>query len=144
MPPASTILLLGGTGKTSSAITPLLLAAHHNVVVASRSGNAPAGTIGTRFDWSDPSTYPKPFEAAKDIKAAFLVAPSAAADVLTPMKEFIEVARSNGVQRFVLLSSSAIEKGGPVMGLVHEYLAELGVEWAVLRPSWFMGTNPAA
>ncbi len=54
------------------------------------------------------------------------------------MKKFIDLAKHNGVTRFVLLSSSALEAGGPAHGKVHEYLVGLGVEYAVLRPTWFM------
>ncbi len=43
-----------------------------------------------------------------------------------------------GVRRFVLLSSSRLEPGGPMMGEVHAWLAKSASEWAVLRPSWFM------
>lgn len=54
------------------------------------------------------------------------------------------------MKRFVLLSASPFERGGPSLGQVHDYLAELGekggkeeggkgIEWAVLRPTWFMG-----
>jgi uncharacterized protein YbjT (DUF2867 family) len=54
------------------------------------------------------------------------------------MQPFIELAIAQGVRRFVLLSSSAIEKGGPAMGVVHALLHSIAPEWAVLRPSWFM------
>ncbi len=52
---------------------------------------------------------------------------------------FVDVARSQGVRRFVLLSASIIEQGGEAMGKTHEYLASLrGIEYSVLRPTWFM------
>ena len=56
-----------------------------------------------------------------------------------PVKTFVDLARSRGVNRFVLLSSSAIKVGGPAHGQIHQYLSDLGVEYAVLRPTWFMG-----
>jgi festuclavine dehydrogenase len=28
---------------------------------------------------------------------------------------------------------------GPMMGKVSKYISSLGVEWAILRPTWFMG-----
>jgi uncharacterized protein YbjT (DUF2867 family) len=31
---------------------------------------------------------------------------------------------------------------GPMMGQVSKYISSLGVEWAVLRPTWFMGELP--
>jgi festuclavine dehydrogenase len=58
------------------------------------------------------------------------------------LNNFIDVARSNGVRRFVLLSASNIEKGGPEMGKAHEFLAGLReIEYVVLRPTWFMRTS---
>lgn len=48
------------------------------------------------------------------------------------------MALSSGVRRFVLLSASSLEAGGPMMGQVHAYLQSMAPEWAVLRPSWFM------
>ena len=44
------------------------------------------------------------------------------------------------MRRFVLLSATSVNPGGPMMGEVHEYLRGLeGVEWTVLRPAWFVG-----
>ena len=43
------------------------------------------------------------------------------------------------MKRFVLLSASLIDVGdGPNFSEVSGYVAGLGVEWAVLRPTWFM------
>ncbi|KAJ7880911.1 hypothetical protein B0H13DRAFT_2050068 [Mycena leptocephala] len=46
---------------------------------------------------------------------------------------------TKGVKRFVFMSASVIEAGGPMMGQVHEYLRSLTVEYCVLRPTWFFG-----
>ena len=130
-----TILLLGGTGRTSTRIAKLLDGAGTACIRASRSSN------DCKFDWLDESTYVNPFNRNADIAAVYLVAP-AVTDSFTPMKNFIDFARSKGVTRFVLLSASIIEKGGPAYGKVHEYLADMGekegLEWAVLRPTWMM------
>jgi festuclavine dehydrogenase len=41
-------------------------------------------------------------------------------DIFPPqMKAFIDVARTKGVKRFVLLSASVFEAGGLAMGQVH-------------------------
>jgi hypothetical protein len=59
------------------------------------------------------------------------------------MKAFINLATEKGVRRFVLLSASLLDVGdGPIMAQVSQYIASLGVEWAVLRPSWVMGMAP--
>ncbi|AEO66121.1 uncharacterized protein THITE_2143750 [Thermothielavioides terrestris NRRL 8126] len=89
------------------------------------------------------------------IRAAYLIAPPGALDADRRLADFIDLARARGVRRFVLQSASALEPGGPAMGRAHAYLSELagkggegkgGVEWAVLRPSWFQenfATQPA-
>lgn len=54
------------------------------------------------------------------------------------MKPILEQAMAIGTRRFVLLSSSQLLPGDPIMGEVHAWLADNALEWAVLRPSWFM------
>ncbi|TVY68925.1 Agroclavine dehydrogenase, partial [Lachnellula suecica] len=138
--PKGAILLLGGTGKVASRITPLLSSAGYTTLIASRSGTSPAlpNTTGVKVDWDAPSSYPALFTSAQ-ITAIFLVGPPVI-DMYTPMKALIDMALQNGVRRFVLLSASLLDVGdGPAMGKVSKYISELGVEWAVLRPSWFMG-----
>lgn len=54
------------------------------------------------------------------------------------MLPFLRRARTAGMRRAVLLSSSAISEGGPAVGTVHQALPDLFEQWAVLRPSWFM------
>ncbi|KAI9819817.1 MAG: hypothetical protein M1832_003892 [Thelocarpon impressellum] len=132
-----TILVLGGTGKTGSRLTSLLIEAKVATLVASRSGTAPAGAKGVKFDWTDEATYGAPFAADADIKAVYLVPPPFL-DVFAAMKKFVDLARSKGVERFVLLGASNIEPGGPATGEVHQYLIDLGVDYTVLRPTWFL------
>ncbi len=136
----SSILLTGGTGKISSRITPLLSSNGNTILVASRSGKSPSlpNAIGVKFDWLDSETYANPFSHSQ-ITSIFLVAPPIM-DCLPPMKAFIDLAVEKGVKRFVLLSASVMDVGdGPMMGQVSKYLSGLGVEWTVLRPTWFMG-----
>ncbi len=137
-----TILLTGGTGKTSSRIAHLLNKQDVPVILASRSGTAPTGFTGCRFDWLDETTYGNPFEIEANITALYMVAP-VAFDLLAAMKPFTEYAINKGVKRFVLLTSSTTPKGGHAHGKVHEYLAERGVDYGVLRPTWFMGKYTA-
>jgi len=55
------------------------------------------------------------------------------------MKAFIDLAVEEGVTRFVLLSASLLEVGdGPMLSQVSKYISSIGIEWAVLRPTWFM------
>lgn len=136
----SSILLTGGTGKVSSRIIPLLSSNGNTVLVASRSGRCPSllNTTGVKFDWFDSTTYASSFSQTQ-INAIFLVAPPII-DCVPPMKTFIDLAVEKGVKRFVLLSASVLDAGdGPMMGKVSKYISSLGVEWAILRPTWFMG-----
>jgi uncharacterized protein YbjT (DUF2867 family) len=133
-----TILLIGGTGKVGSSIARRLKEYEHPTIIASRRGIAPPGFIGCQFDWLDEETYNAPFQKAQSITSVFLTAPGEI-DVFTPMKAFIDFARMKGVKRFVLLSASVFKAGGPAMGQVHQYLIDIGVDYAVLRPTWFMG-----
>lgn len=140
--PKGTVLLLGGTGKVSSRIALLLSSAGYSTLLASRSGTSPTlpNVSGVKFDWGDTSTYSTPFSSP--ISAIFLVGPPII-DMFTPMKTFIDLALSKGVKRFALLSASLLDVAdGPAMSRVSKYLSEKVPEWAVLRPTWFMGTLP--
>ncbi|PGG98245.1 hypothetical protein GX51_06893 [Blastomyces parvus] len=165
-----TILLLGGRGKTTSRLASILSTSAPEVrfLVASRTISSSSPYKQVRFDWLDESTWAQPFDAvastgngnstavaaddpgfhssSSPITAVYIVGPPIL-DMVPPMKKFIDFARGRGARRFVLLSSSALERGGFAMGQVHDYLAGLeeegvgegnGIEWAALRPSWFM------
>jgi festuclavine dehydrogenase len=80
-------------------------------------------------------------EALSKIDRIYLVAPMAW-DV-GMMNDFIDFAREKGVNKFLLLSASQSEAGGPSLGQVHAHLKKLGaqceVQWIVIRPTWFIG-----
>lgn len=129
------ILITGGTGKTGRQIARQLADKGISARIASRSGKDQTGHKGMRFDWADNTT----FEAALDgISAVYLVAPQNTSELLLEMQPFLEAALRQGVIRYVLLSTSALDEGGPLMGKVHAWLKAEVSEWAVLRPSWFM------
>jgi ergot alkaloid biosynthesis protein len=128
---SSRILITGGTGKTGRRLVEVLTEQGALAIPAARS--VPPG--GIRFDWADPTSW----SAALDgVGAVYLVAPPGVWDSGEAMISFAETAIGHGVTRFVLLSGSPIEAGGPAMGQVHAWLKTSGAEWAVLRPSWFM------
>lgn len=55
------------------------------------------------------------------------------------MKSFIDLSLTHHVKRVVLLSASLIDVGdGPNFSEVSGYVTRLGVEYAILRPTWFM------
>jgi ergot alkaloid biosynthesis protein len=124
------VLVTGGTGKTGRRVALQLRASGHEPVIASR-----AGENGVTFNWSEPETYAK---AAHGIDTAYLVAPSGEFDLVTAMRPFIDTLIDAGIGRLVLLSAASLERGGPMMGAVHAYLADHAASWTVLRPSWFM------
>ncbi len=126
------VLVTGGTGKTGRRVADLLRGRGIPARVATRT---PAAADQVRFDWADTDS----FSGALDgVRAVYLVAPTGAADPLDAMRPFIEQAIGAGVARLVLLSSSMLEEGGPLMGAVHAYLKAEAPGWTALRPSWFM------
>jgi len=135
MNPAGTTLVIGATGTTGSRTVAQLTAAGHRVKAASRRATPVAGTEPVPFDWYDPATH----AAALDgVDRVYLIPPLGDSDPAAIMLPFLHRARTAGVHRAVLLSSSAIPEGGPAVGKVHPALPELFDQWAVLRPSWFM------
>lgn len=132
---SSIVLVTGGTGKTGQRLIRRLGEEGWAARCASRSGGAPTGVEGVKFDWHDSQGHDA---ALAGVERVYLVAPVGSNEPLTVMEPFIERAIVRGVRRFVLLSSSSIEEGGPVMGTVHAFLHRRAPEWAVLRPSWFM------
>lgn len=126
------ILVTGGKGKTGRRLVDRLQGAGHSPRVATRS---PAVPGDVRFDWGDPGSLKDAFAG---IRSVYLVAPGGAEDVLAAMQPGIDYALAAGVERFVLLSASSLDEGGPMMGAVHRYLRQRAPHWVVLRPTWFM------
>ena len=108
-----------------------LSAAGIDVVIGTRT---PDGAQDRRFEWSDPASS----SAFEGCNAVYLVAPTDRTDHLAVMQPLLEEAMGRGVRRLVLLSSSSLGPGGPMMGEVHAWLEKSAADWAVLRPSWFM------
>ncbi|GAB2486738.1 NmrA family NAD(P)-binding protein [Nocardiopsis aegyptia] len=128
-------LVIGATGTTGSRTAARLTAAGHRVRAASRRATPVPDAEPVRFDWYDPSTHGAALEGADRL---YLVPPVGETDPAAVMLPFLRRARAAGVDRAVLLSSSALPEGGPGVGRVHSALPALFESWAVLRPSWFM------
>ncbi|CAG8950863.1 hypothetical protein HYFRA_00003080 [Hymenoscyphus fraxineus] len=159
------ILLTGGTGKTTSQITHLCLSTKTPFLLATRKGPSPSLSEiphVVKFDWIDPSTFQNCFNytpsttttssaSASDTKevlkihAIYLIAPEIP-DPVQVMGPFIELARQNGVKKFVFLTGSSAERGGEGPGKVWNLLesskgsgeGEGEGEVVVLRGTWFM------
>lgn len=118
-------LILGGTGKTGRRVAERLADRAVETRLGSRSGDIP-------FDWDDRSTW----EAALDgVTAAYITyAPDLAIPGATEaVQTFVDKAVEQGVQRLVLLSGRGEEEAQRCERIVQES----GVEWTVLRASWF-------
>ncbi|MFJ8433852.1 NAD(P)H-binding protein [Kitasatospora sp. NPDC094019] len=130
-----TTLVIGATGTTGRRVATGLAAEGHSVKAAGRSATPVEGARAVRFDWDEPGTWG---EAVDGVDRVYLVPPIGSSDPAAAMLPFLRRARTAGVRRAVLLSSSAIPAGGPAVGRVHQALPDLFEQWAVLRPSWFM------
>jgi uncharacterized protein YbjT (DUF2867 family) len=120
-----TTLVLGGTGKTGSRVVQRLKDRKRPVRLGSRRGTPP-------FDWNDATTWPG---ALQDVEAVYvsyfpdLAAPGATEAIAA----FTPVAVKSGVRRLVLLSG----RGEPEAQRCEEIVMGSGVEWTVVRASWF-------
>jgi uncharacterized protein YbjT (DUF2867 family) len=135
MTATGTTLVIGATGTTGSRTAAQLIAAGHHVKAASRHATPVPDAEPVRFDWYDPATH---VAALDGVQGVYLIPPLGESDPAAVMLPFLQRARTAGVHRAVLLSSSAIPEGGPAVGTVHQALPGLFEQWAVLRPSWFM------
>lgn len=129
------VLVIGATGTTGSRTARQLVAAGCRVRAASRGATPVPGAEPVRFDWYDRSTHADALGGADRV---YLIPPVGDSDPASVMLPFLQRARATGVERAVLLSSSAVPSGGPAVGAVHQAIPSLFDQWAVLRPSWFM------
>lgn len=119
------ILVLGGTGKTGRRIVARLQGQGVPVRVGSRSAQQP-------FDWTDRATWAP---ILRDVNAVYisyypdLGEPGA----LEAVSAFTDLAVTAGVSRLVLLSG----RGQDRAQLAEKHVQSAGVEWTILRSSWF-------
>jgi len=125
----------GGTGSTGTALSARLREAGVPFRIASRRPASNTDAEQVRFDWEDEATHGPALEG---VDRVYLVAPEFIPDPERLIVPFLRRAFSAGVRRAVLLSSSAIDEGGPMLGKIHEAVHALMPEWSVLQPSWFM------
>lgn len=128
----STILILGGTGKTGRRIAPRLRAAGADVRTASRNG------ADVRFDWDDPSTFDA---ALAGVSAVYLVPPALDLGYVPRALTFLDRAEAAGVRHITFLSARGVDHAPPEAA--HRAVElELGRRTAfthsILRPGWFL------
>ncbi|TMU89589.1 NmrA family NAD(P)-binding protein [Streptomyces sp. DASNCL29] len=143
-----TVLVLGATGNTGSAVLRMVRAEGARALAATRRPEtaAAAGVAdAVRFDWHDPAGHAA---ALRGVDRLYLVAPLGVAEPLPVVEPFLKAAVAQGVRRAVLLSSSAVDEADTGLGALHTLVRRTVPEWAVLRPSWFMqnftGDHPVA
>jgi len=122
---AKTTLVLGGTGKTGRRIAEQLAARKVPVRIGSRSAT-PA------FDWDNRSSWAA---ALANVDAVYIsYYPDLAAPGATDaVRAFSDLAVRSGVRRLVLLSG----RGEQEAQRCEEIVKQSGVQWTVLRCSWF-------
>jgi len=133
-----TTLVTGGTGKTGSLVARLLHDAGYPLVAASRKGIAPEPLKAAKLDYDDPTTFENPFIADPNIDRVYLVTPDVE-DQLGAVRPFIDFALKKGVKRIVYVGSSAPLEA-KLYSPVWEYILTLGIDYTILRPTWFIGT----
>lgn len=132
MTSTSTILVLGGTGKTGRRIADLVTAAGATARTAARSG------ADVRFDWDDPATHDA---ALTGVDVVYLVPPALRLDHAADVLAFADRAVAAGVRAITFLSARGVEHAPPEVAL---RAIELGLQAredvavTILRPSWFM------
>ncbi|ETS80893.1 hypothetical protein PFICI_08422 [Pestalotiopsis fici W106-1] len=132
------VLLIGGTGKTALRVAALLSESNRAFLLASRRGPdaAPSQYPAIKFDWTVESTWGRAFEIGP-VESVYLMEPQVA-QPWVPMIKFVDFARQKGVKRFVLCAGTSTAIGKDGMGRVWEHFIQTGVDYCVLRPSWFM------
>ncbi|GHG34456.1 NmrA family NAD(P)-binding protein [Streptomyces zaomyceticus] len=127
----TTVLVLGGTGKTGRRVVNRLKERGVTVRAASRSGDV-------RFDWDDVNTW-EPALAGVDV--AYLVDAQdkpGVWDAEAALRELSGLAVARRVRRLVLLQARVSEPvGGKSLIAGERAVKESGAEWTVLRPNWF-------
>jgi len=124
-----TVLVPGGTGKTGRRVAERLAARGVSMRIGSRSGEPP-------FDWGDEATWEP---ALRDVGSVYLTyyPDLAIPGAVVAVRSFSEVATSSGVRRLVLLSG----RGEPEAERAERVVQEAGVQWTILRSTWFMQTS---
>lgn len=132
-----TTLVVGGTGKTGRRVVERLRERGIAVRVGSRSGEVP-------FDWEDRDTWAPALQGTASAYVTYYpdLAVPGAADTIG---SFAELAVQSGVRRVVLLTGRGELEAQRAERVLEEVCAKAsneagagpGVEWTVVRASWF-------
>ncbi|CAN7759593.1 NAD(P)H-binding protein [Caballeronia sp. LjRoot29] len=119
------ISVLGSTGKTGRRIVARLAARNLPVRHGSRAATPP-------FDWNDYSTWAPALKGVSAVYICFYPDLSVAG-ATGAIQSFTDLAVSSGVRRLVLLSG----RGEPEAQRCEDIVRNAGVDWTLLRASWF-------
>ena len=122
----STVLIVGGTGKTGRRLADHLTARGHRVRIGSRSAAQP-------FDWADEAGWEPLLRGVDGLYIAHH--DNTHPDAGTQIGRLSQYALDRGVRRQVLLSGRADEG---FMDAVESGMKAAGADWTILRPAWFM------
>jgi uncharacterized protein YbjT (DUF2867 family) len=134
------VLVVGATGNVGSSLIAHLLQRSDapQVVAATRnpgSTQLPTGVQAVAFDPANPSTWTA---ALQGISHLFLMSPPGHADAYGLLAPFLNQALGQ-LKRVVLMTAAGVEYDDSIPLRRLELLIEAsGVEFGVLRPSWFM------
>ncbi len=119
------VLVLGGTGKTGRRVAAGLRSLGIPVRIGSRSGTPP-------FDWDDEAGWDASLQGVEAVYITY--APDLAMPGATDaIQALVNRAKHAGVRRLVLLSG----RGEPEAQACERIVQESGLEWTVVRASWF-------
>ena len=122
----SPILIIGKSGKTGVRVDQRLQALGYTTRGVSRSSDIP-------FDWNNKTTWPDALRGTESAYVTYqpdLAVPTAAQD----MRDFLDLAIDMGLRHVVLLSG----RGEAGARHAEDLLKSSGLEWNVVRASWFM------
>ncbi|MGA5134842.1 NAD(P)H-binding protein [Streptomyces olivoreticuli] len=130
-----TVTVTGSTGKTGRHVSTLALKRGWRVRAASRRD----GGLGewAPMDWSDQNTWSPAFTGSD---AAYIVLPAEHPGILDQAPAMLRTAADAGVKKIVLLSAMDVDTApaGTLQPVAEQALRRLPVEWAIVRPTWFM------
>ncbi|WP_027928478.1 SDR family oxidoreductase [Amycolatopsis benzoatilytica] len=132
----TTVLVLGGTGRTGRRVVSLLAKQGHQIRAASRTPGSPEGPVTpVHFDWSDPATYPPALEGVDAIYQWLSISPDPTAEVAA----LLDDAKTAGVRRVVHLSNATAHLSGEdfPMQWAERFLETGPVPATILRPNIF-------
>jgi uncharacterized protein YbjT (DUF2867 family) len=120
------IAVFGATGKTGARVLTHLQQLGYSPLARSRQSEI-------IFDWQDRTTWPAALEGMDSAYVTYypdLAVPQAKED----MEVFVQLAKAKGVQHLVLLSGRGEEGAKQAEDVVRNS----GMEWNIVRASWFM------